>query len=298
MPILHLGEKSRHFKQLNLLQRHRLARRNDPLSAHQREGHRTTLLRIHGILTQEWSILNLHRRFFQSRASYVQFIPKSDVVEKLLAALWAYEKCLTHQALYDPRGAVRYDLAEFECRMFGAVEALHLLGSSGPSSSPSSGIHPSVRFGVVRGPVGTGWKCTKEGETWTANMKILLDPGKGKLRVKEWEYEAVGSLVDGLISVTFFDGEGDDARQVSPDEALPREVMDHFTTREDDKMDEGVVFDMDALRGETGLSFRMRQSWIQGGVVEVGGDAGGDAAMASEQRPPIRLSLRSRGSLE
>jgi hypothetical protein len=111
------------------------------------------------------------------------------------------------------------------------------------------------------------------------------------LRVKEWEYEAVGSLVDGLISVTFFDGEGDDARQVSLDEALPREVVDHFATREDEKMDEGVVLDMEVLCGETGLSFRMKQSWIQGGVVEVGGDAGGDAAMASEQRPPIHLSL-------
>ena len=186
---------------------------------------------------------------------------------------------------------MKYDLEEFECRLFGAVDALHLLGSSGPWSSPSSGIHPSVRFGVVRGPAGTGWKCTKEGETWTANMKILLDPGKGKLRVKKWEYEAVGSLVDGLISVTFFDGEGDDARQVSLDEALPREVLQHFAIPEDEKMDEGLVFDMSALSGETGLSFRMKNSWSESGVVEVGGDAGDDAAVAPEQRPPIRLSL-------
>jgi hypothetical protein len=307
MPTLHLGDKSRHFKQLNLLQRHRLARRNDPLSAYQNEPHRNTLIQLREILTQEWSIINLQRRFLQSRASYVEFIPKSDVVEKLLAALWAYEKCLTHQAFYNPQGVVKYDLREFENRLFGAVAALHLLGSpppSGPSSSPSSELPlklPAVRFGVTRGPVGTGWKCTREGETWRANMKILLDPGKGKLRMKEWEYEAVGMLVDGLISVTFVDGEGEDARQVSLDEALPREVVNHFAEVEDEKMDEGVVFDMDALSGETGLSFRLKNSWSEGGVVEVEGDAGDGAAAAavvSEQRPPIRLSLRCRGSLE
>jgi hypothetical protein len=305
MPTLHLGDKSRHFKQLNILHRHRIARRNDPLSAYQSGPHRITLSQLHEILTQEWSILNLHRRFLQSRASYVEFIPKSDVMEKLLSALLAYEKCLTHQAFYNPQGVVKYDLREFEERLFGAVTALHSLGSTssaGTPSSPSSELPlkiPAVRFGVMRGPVGTGWKCTREGETWRANMKILLDPGKGKLRMKEWEYEAVGLLVDGLISVTFVDGEGEDARQLALDETLPRDVLDHFAVVEVEKMDEGVVFDMDVLGGETGLSFRLKKSWSEGGVVEIEGDAGdGAAAVVYEQRAPICLSLHSRGSLD
>ena len=302
MPTLHLGDKSRHFKQLNLLHRYRLARRNDPLSAYQSGTHRITLSQLHEILTQEWSILNLHRRFLQSRASYVEFIPKSNVVEKLLSALLAYEKCLTHQAFYNPQGVVKYDLRDFEERLFGAVAALHSLGSTSSAGTPSSELPlkiPAVRFGVMRGPVGTGWKCTREGETWRANVKILLDPGKGKLKMKEWEYEAVGLLVDGLISVTFVDGEGEDARQLSLDEALPRDVLDHFAVVEVEKTDEGVVFDMDVLGGETGLSFRLKRSWSEGGVVEAQGDAGdGAAAAMSEQRFPIRLSLGSRGSLD
>ena len=301
MPTLHLGDRSRHFKQLNLLERHRLARRNDndPLSSYQQDDHRTTLLLLHEILTQEWSILNLQRRFLQSRASYFEYIPKSDVVEKLLAALWAYEKCLTHEAFYDPRGAVQYDFKEFEERLFGAVAALHLLGSNSSSSSSTSSPDPlkgpPVRFGVVRGPVRTGWKCTREGETWTANMEILLDPGKGKLMVKEWEYEAVGMLVDGLLSVIFFDGQGEDARQVSLDKALPREVMLHFAEVEAEETGKGMVFDMDVLEAEVGLSFRMK-SCRQGGIIGFEGDAGHDTIMLSEQRTPISLRPRSKAA--
>jgi hypothetical protein len=298
MPTLHLGDKSRHFKQLNLLHRHRLARHNDPLSAHRQEDHRTTLLLLHEILTQEWSILNLQRHFFQSRASYTEFIPKSDVVEKLLAALWAYEKCLTHRAFYNPRGVVEYDLAEFERLLFSAVAALHLLGSSSllppsPSTSAFPKIPPAVRYGIVRGPKGiqAGWKCTRESETWRANMKVLLDPGKGKLRIREWEYETVGLLVDGCISVTFVDGEGEDARQVPLDEALPREVVDHFSEEKVD-VGESLVFDMGALEAKTGLSFRMKP----GGAVKIGGDAGDDARVVSEQRAPITIRLRSRAA--
>jgi hypothetical protein len=303
MLTLHLGDRSRHFKQLNLLQRHRLARSdNDPLSAtsHQHELHRDTLLLLHDILTQEWSILNLQRRFLQSRASYFEFISKTDVVEKLLAALWAYEKCLTHRAFYDPRGVVKYDPKEFESRLFGTVATLHLLGSPSSSGLPSSDPSkvPSVRYGAVRGPVRTGWNCTREAESWRANMHILLDPGKGKLRVKEWEYEAVGLLADGLISVTFLDGEGEDAREISLDEALPREVVDHFA---EENVDDGVVFDMGFLKAEIRLSFRMKRSCRGSGVVEAGdggdgGDAGGDdaAVVVSEQRPPISLRLRSK----
>jgi hypothetical protein len=299
MLTLHLGDRARHFKQLNLLHRHRLAcHDNDPLSAtsRQHELHRDTLLLLHDILTQEWSILNLQRRFLQSRTSYFESIPKSDVVERLLAALWAYEKCLTHRAFYDPQGIVKYDLEEFESRLFGAMAALHLLGfssSSGPPSSDPSKV-PSVRFGVVRGPVRTGWNCTREAETWRANRDVLLDPGKGKLRVEEWEYEAVGFLVDGLISVTFFDGEREDAREISLDEALPREVVDHFA---EEDVDDGVVFDMKVLKAEVGLSFRMK-SGRGSGVVEVGGDTGGDdnAVVVSEQRAPIRLRLRTKAA--
>jgi hypothetical protein len=132
----------------------------------------------------------------------------------------------------------------------------------------------------VRGPVRTGWNCTREAETWRANRDVLLDPGKGKLRVEEWEYEAVGFLVDGLISVTFFDGEREDAREISLDEALPREVVDHFA---EEDVDDGVVSDMKVLKAEVGLSFRMK-SGRGSGVVEVGGDTGGDdnAVVVSE----------------
>ena len=126
-------------------------------------------------------------------------------------------------------------------------------------------------------------------------MKILLDPGKGKLRMKEWEYEAVGMLVDGLLSVTFFDGEGEDAKQVSLDEALPREVVDRFAEVEDEETGKGMVFDMDALEAEVGLSFRMK-SCRQGGVVGFEGDAGDGAGVVSQQRLPISLRLRSRAA--
>jgi len=293
MPTLHLGDRSRHFKQLQRLQSHRLARRSDPLSAYQYEGHLTALTRLNEILTQEWSILLLRRRFFQSRQSYVEFIPRCDVVTKLLTVLEAYEKCLTHQALYNPRGAVKYDLTEFEQRLFGAVEALNLLGSSSSDSGSDLPKTAPLRYGIVRGPKRTGWMCTREGETWRANMAVLLDPGKGKLRVREWEHEDVGFLVDGLISVTFSDGEGEDARAIPLAEALPREVVDHFVEAEDKQMCKGVVFHMDFLVAENGREIEMK-SCRENGIVEIEGEGAGDAIVGSEQRSPIHLRFRSR----
>ena len=126
-------------------------------------------------------------------------------------------------------------------------------------------------------------------------MEILLDPGKGKLMVKEWEYEAVGMLVDGLLSVIFFDGQGEDARQVSLDKALPREVMLHFAEVEAEETGKGMVFDMDVLEAEVGLSFRMK-SCRQGGIIGFEGDAGHDTIMLSEQRTPISLRPRSKAA--
>lgn len=243
---------------------------------------------------QDWSILLLRRRFFQSRASYVEFIPRSDVVAKLLTALEAYEKCLTHQALYNPRGDVKYDLEEFESRLFGAVEALNLLGS--PSSDPESVPSKTapLRYGAVRGPKRTGWMCTRESETWRANMTVLLDPGKGKLRVREWKYEDVGFLVDGLISVTFFDGEGEDAGKFELGEALPKKVVDHFVKADGEEMRKGVVFDMDAVVvEEDGREIKMK-SCRESGVVESEGGSGDDTVAVSEQRSPVRLRLRGR----
>lgn len=118
-------------------------------------------------------------------------------------------------------------------------------------------------------------------------MRVLLDPGKGKLRVKEWEREALGMLIDGLVSVSFVDGDGEEARRVGLDEALPREVLDHFGGGGD------VVFDMDALEVKDGREIKVKSD-CEGGVAKIGGEDGDHAVVVSEQRTPIRLRLRSR----
>lgn len=212
MPILLLGNKRRQFKQLAVLQQYRLNRANDPLSAYQRDDHRTALLLVSDILKQEWSYLLFERRFLQDTRTFTETLTKTQVVDKLLAALETYEKCLTHQA-FDPSG-VKYDLSDLESRLSVAIETLHTLGQSAK--------YEAVEIAK------TSWKCTKEYEGWKANWRDMLDPLKGKLRVKERDVPELGTLLDGGMTVTFCDEFGEETEEVPLADTLPTELMASF----------------------------------------------------------------------
>jgi hypothetical protein len=212
MPILLLGNKRRQYKQLAVLQQYRLNRANDPLSAYQRDDHRTALLLVSDILKQEWSYLLFERRFLQDTRFFTETFTKTQVVDKLLAALETYEKCLTHQAI-DPTG-VRYDLSEFERRLCLAIQTVHELGQS-------------VKYEAVEIPK-TSWKCTKEYEGWKANWRDMLDPLKGKLRVRERDIPELGTLLDGEMTITFDDEFGDETKEVPLIDTLPTELVASF----------------------------------------------------------------------
>ena len=211
MPILLLGNKRRQYKQLAVLQQYRLNRANDPLSAYQRDDHRTALLLVSDILKQEWSYLLFERRFLQDTRTFTETSTKTQVVDKLLAALETYEKCLTHQAI-DPN-CVRYDLSEFERRLSLAIQTVHELGES-------------VKYEAVEIPK-TSWKCTKEYEGWKANWRDMLDPLKDKLRFKERDVPEFGTLVDGDMTVTFCDEFGEET-DVPLADTLPTELVASF----------------------------------------------------------------------
>jgi len=198
MPILLLGNKRRQFKQLAALQQCRLNRANDPLSAYQREDHRTALLLVSDILKQDWSFLLLKRRFLQDSRTFTETFTKNQVAYKLLAALATYEKCLSHQAA-DP-SRVRYDLSGLERRLAVAIQTVHTLGQS-------------VNYEVVGRPK-TSWKCTKEYEGCKASRRDMMDPLKGKLRVKERDVPEFGDLMDGGMTVTFCDELGEEMDEV------------------------------------------------------------------------------------
>jgi hypothetical protein len=212
MPILLLGNKRRQYKQLAVLQQYRLNRANDPLSAYQRDDHRTALLLVSDILKQEWSYLLFERRFLQDTRTFTETSTKTQVVDKLLAALETYEKCLTHQAI-DPN-CVRYDLSEFERRLSLAIQTVHELGES-------------VKYEAVEIPK-TSWKCTKEYEGWKANWRDMLDPLKGKLRVRERDFPELGSLIDGNMTITFSDDFGEETKEVPLIDTLPTELVASF----------------------------------------------------------------------
>ena len=212
MPILLLGNKRRQFKQLAVLQQCRLNRANDPLSAYQRDDHRTALLLVSDILKQEWSYLLFDRRFLQDTRTFTETFTKTQVVDKLLAALETYEKCLTHQAA-DPSG-VKYDLSELESRLSVAIQTVHTLGQS-------------VKYEAVEIPK-TSWKCTKEYEGWKANWRDMMDPLKGKLRVRERDVPEFGTLIDGDMTVTFCDELGKETEEVPLTETLPAELVLSF----------------------------------------------------------------------
>lgn len=212
MPILLLGNKRRQFKQLAVLQQYRLNRANDPLSAYQRDDHRTALLLVSDILKQEWSYLLFERQFLQDTRTFTETFTKTQVVDKLLAALETYEKCLTHQAV-DPSG-VKYDLSDLESRLSVAIETLHTLGQSAK--------YEAVEIAK------SSWKCTKEYEGWKANWRDMMDPLKGKLRVRERDVPELGTLIDGGFTVTFCDELGEETAEVALTETLPTELMASF----------------------------------------------------------------------
>ncbi|GAB7327730.1 hypothetical protein MBLNU13_g11548t1 [Cladosporium sp. NU13] len=212
MPNLLLGNKRRQFKRLAVLQQYRLNRANDSLSAYQRDDHRTALLHVSDILKQGWSYLLFERRFLQDTRTFTQTFTKNQVVDRLLAALETYEKCLAHQAV-DPSG-VKYDLSDLESRLSIAIETLHTLGQS-------------VKYEAVEIPK-TSWKCTKEYEGWKANWRDMMDPLKGKLRLRERDVPEFGTLIDGGMTVTFCDEFGEETEEVPLTDTLPTELVVSF----------------------------------------------------------------------
>lgn len=213
MPLLIL-HKVRQFKKLALLQHYRLARRRDPFSAYQHKQHHTALVLIHDMLKQHWSVMKLERHFLGSRRFHTEYKSRTEVVDKLLAALTAYEQALTHQAAESQR--VRYDLKTFERTLFAAIYTLHLFGSG------------EVVYEIVRRPP-TGWQHLSEYESWLGNRRLLLNERAGKLTIREWEAVEVGKIMDGELSVTFSDDSGEDLPGVfSLDEVLPKELIERF----------------------------------------------------------------------
>ena len=212
MPTLLLGNKRRQYKQLAVLQQCRLNRTNDPLSAHQRDDHRKALLLVADILKQEWSYLLFERRFLQDTRTFTEVFTKAQVADKLLAALETYEKCLTHQA--ENPNNVRYDLSEMERRLAVAIQTVHKLNRS-------------VKYEEVGIPK-TGWRCTKEYEGWKANRRDMMDPLKGKLRLRERDVPEFGSLMDGDVTVTFCDEFGEEMEEVPLCGTLPTELVASF----------------------------------------------------------------------
>jgi hypothetical protein len=208
MPTILLGNKIRQYRQLAVLQQCRLSRHNDPFSAYQREQHRTALQLVSDILKQEWAFLLLERRFLQDSRTFTLYLTKAQVVDKLLEALEAYEKCLTHQAS-DP-SRVRYNLREFERNLGEAISTIVAVGQD-------------VLYEAVERPK-TSWKCTKEYEGWKGNWREMVDPLKGKLRVSERDVPELGRLIDGNITVTFCDEDGEDVDELPLNDSLPEEL--------------------------------------------------------------------------
>lgn len=212
MPLIRLGNRIRQFKQLAVLQEHRLNRATDPLSASQREHHRTALLHVADILKQDWAFLLFERRFLQNYRTYTEFLTKAEVVDKLLEALVAYEKCLTHQAA-DPDG-VRYDLTDFERILRSAIFTVHDAGKT-------------VLYEAVGRPK-TSWACVQEYQGWKSNWRDLMNVSKGKLRITESEVPQFAHLMGGRFTATFSDDAGNDAEELPLEDTLPKRLMYTF----------------------------------------------------------------------
>lgn len=285
MPTLLLGNKLRQFKQLTVLQRRRLARKDDPLSVYQHEHHGIALRYVSDILRQEWMVLLIERRFLLSRRSFTEHLSKYEVTDKLLAALESYEDCLSHQAAKPE--SVAYDLTEFERRLSVAIQTVHSMGGG-----------PMLLEAVERPKA--GWKCVREYETWKGNWRVLSDPEKGKLRVQEWDVPELGQLLDGQMTVTFFGEDGDATREVPLAQTLPDDLKD---SDEDRKKSEEEVLHADASaqhaikqvaspkvpQDRTELAFRARGR-NQEAIIKFDQGNGADFT-AVEKRPSIRLVL-------
>lgn len=170
------------------------------------------------MLKQDWSVLVLERRFLNSHRYYTEYKSRTEVVDKLLEALTAYEQALTHQAAEPQR--VRYDLKAFERSLFAAIYTLHLNGCR------------NVVYEVVGRPL-TAWQYLSEYQGWRENRRFLMNERSGKLRIREWEAAEVGRLMDGGFTVTFFDGFGDALPGVLLENVLPEELVRRFQHRAD-----------------------------------------------------------------
>lgn len=134
------------------------------------------------------------------------------MVDKFLAALVAYEKCLTHQAA-DTNG-VRYDLADFERSLGSAISTVHDAGKA-------------VYYEAVGIPKAS-WACVQEYQGWKANRRDLMNPSIGKLRITQSEVPEFGNLMDGRFTVTFSDEAGEDAEELPLGDTLPEKLMETF----------------------------------------------------------------------
>lgn len=286
MPILLLGNKIRQFKQLAVLQQCRLNRFSDPLSAYQREDHRTALQLVSDILKQEWSFLLIERRFLRDTRTYTEYLTKAQVADKLLAALEAYEKCLTHQAAQP--AFVRYDLAEFERNLAAAVSTVYTIGQT-------------VLYEAIERPR-TSWKCTKEYEGWKGSWRDMMDPLKGKLRVRETDVPELGRLIDGNITVTFCDENGEGVEDFPLVDTLPEGLVDTFDEAfkhagsAELKMEPQVVKAEAAgspmiPQGRREFTFRPK-SMNKFDAIKIEGDGDILTPVVLETRPSVRLTLR------
>lgn len=295
MPKLLLGNKIRQFKQLVVLQQCRLDRKDDPISAYQREAHRAALMLVSDILKQQWSYLLFERPFLQDSRTFTATFTKAEVADALLAALEVYEKCLTHQA--KDTDSVRYDLAEFERRLAVAIGAVHTLGQT-------------VSYEAVERPK-TSWKCMAEYEGWKGNWRDMMDPSKGKVRASESEVPELGCLIDGNMTVTFYDESGEDMEEVPLSDALPAELVSGFDDAFKHVGDVEPEMEMEmepqvpkvkppasvVPQGRSEVPFR-RRSGKGFGVVKVEDGIKGVAAMkledeADASQPVVRTGTRS-----
>jgi hypothetical protein len=286
MPTLLLGNKIRQYRQLAVLQQCRLKRNNDPLSANQREHHRAALKLVSDILKQEWAFLLLERRFLQDSRTFTLYLTKAQVVDKLLEALEAYEKCLTHQAL-DP-AHVRYDLKEFERNLGEAISTIISVGQD-------------VLYEAVERPK-TSWKCTKEYEGWKGSWRELVDPLKGKLRVSERDVPELGRLIDGNITVTFCDEDGEGVDELPLSDSLPEELVGTFdgAFKHAGSLDLEIEPEVSELKPPGSLmvpqgrrEFAFRPKSVKEVVaIKVEEEAGTSVPAVVETRSSIRLTLR------
>lgn len=207
------------------------------------------------------------------------------MVDKLLEALEAYEKCLTHQAAQP--NSVRYDLAEFERNLAGAISTVWTVGQE-------------VLYEAVERPA-TSWKCTKEYEGWKGSWRDMMDPLKGKLRLRECDVPEVGRLIDGNITVSFVDEQGEDVEELPLGESLPGELVSTFdeafkhASKADSKMEPKVLKAKSAgspivPQGRREFVFRPK---INGpDAIKIEEDTDAIAPVVSEKRPSLRLTLR------